>query len=74
MSQLLILEERCRLVKEVLSENLKAKLSVEVEIGKLFEELKRLEVALEKMRAAGEGQAKGLEPAVLLRRELSSEL
>ena len=74
MSEQLILEERHRLMKEVLSENLKKKLLFEINIGEQFEELKKLEIALEKIRAAEEGQTKCSGSVVRWKRKLGSEL
>jgi hypothetical protein len=64
VSELSALEERHRLMKEVLSENLKKKLFIEINIGEQFEELKKLEIALEKIRAKEEGQMKCSESAM----------
>ena len=56
MSEQLTLEERHRLLKEVLRENLERKRFIEMNIGEQFEGLKKLEILLEKMRASRENQ------------------
>jgi len=61
-------------MKEVLSENLKKKLLFEINVGEQFEELKKLEIALEKIRAAEESQTKGSGSVVRWKRKLGSEL
>lgn len=48
MNNLLLLEEKHALLKNELSWNLKKKLALELRIGRQFEELKKLEVTLEK--------------------------
>ncbi|MGD0978419.1 MAG: hypothetical protein ABR962_04675 [Candidatus Bathyarchaeia archaeon] len=48
MNNLLLLEEKHALLKNELSWNLQEKLALELRIGKQFEELKRLEITLEK--------------------------
>ena len=54
MSNLLLLEEKHRLLKSGLDSNLERKRSIEMRITKQFEELKRVEVSLEKIRASCE--------------------
>jgi len=51
MSKLFLLEEKHRLLKKALHTNLKKKYSIEMNIRKQYEELKKLEIALEKIRA-----------------------
>lgn len=46
-----LLEEKHRFLEQVLNENIQKKHSLEVAITEEFEELKKLEVSLEKMRA-----------------------
>jgi hypothetical protein len=50
VSKLLSLEEKHRLLKEMLRENMEKKHYVEVNIREQLEELKKLEISLEKMR------------------------
>jgi hypothetical protein len=51
MNKQLLLEEKHFLVKEKLRGNLAKKYSIEVRIREELEELKKLEISLEKMRA-----------------------
>ena len=48
MNNLPMLEEKHALLKNELSWNLQKKLALELRIGKQFEELKKLEITLEK--------------------------
>jgi hypothetical protein len=54
MDECLSLEQRRSLLKKMISESLQKKLLVEMNIKEQFEELKRLEMSLEKMRATQE--------------------
>lgn len=54
MSEQLTLEERHRLLKEVLRENSERKRFIEMNVGEQFEGFKKLEISLEKMRASRE--------------------
>jgi len=58
MSSLLLLEEKHRLLKSGLDSNLERKHSIEMRITKQFEELKRVEISLEKIRASCEKNIK----------------
>jgi hypothetical protein len=58
MSNLLLLEEKHRLLKNGLDSDLERKRSIEMRITKQFEELKRVEVSLEKIRARCEKNIK----------------
>ena len=51
MSKQLLLDEKCLLLQKVLGESLRKKRFVEMRIRRQLEELKRLEISLEKMRA-----------------------
>jgi len=48
MSRRLLLEEKCALLKNELSDNLQKKLDLELRISKQFEKLKRIEISMEK--------------------------
>ena len=48
MSTRLLLEEKCALLKNELSDNLQKKLDLELRISKQFEKLKRIEISMEK--------------------------
>lgn len=50
-----LLEEKRRMLKEVLDENLHKKHLIELSIMDEFEQLKKLEISLEKMRLHVEG-------------------
>ena len=51
MGELVSLEKEQRLLREVIRENLEKRDSVEISIRRELEELKKLEISLEKMRA-----------------------
>lgn len=68
MSEQLTLEERHRLLKEVLLENLEKKRFIEMNISEQFEGLKKLEISLEKTRASRENHLRNSRSDLLRRR------
>jgi len=63
MSDRLMLEEKHRLLKELLRQSLEKKRSMELRIGTQFAELKKMEISLEKMRIAHRGDDRGSSPS-----------
>jgi hypothetical protein len=55
MSDRLMLEEKHRLLKELLRESLEKKRIMELRIGTQFAELKKMEISLERMRITRRG-------------------
>ena len=68
MSERLTLEEKHRLLKEMLLENLEKKRFIEMNISEQFEGLRKLEISLEKMWASGKTRLRNSRSDLLLRR------
>ena len=58
MNRRLLLEEKHSMLKNELGENLQKKLALELEISKQFEQLKRMEMSMEKGPHTNEAEKK----------------